>query len=533
MSGAARKRRGLRVFISYRRQDAPAHAGRLYDRLAERFGADRVFMDVDAIRLGVVFSKAIEQAVDDCDVFLAVIGRWWLTIAGEDGTRRLDQPGDYVRRELEEALRRDIPVLPLLVQDAAMPVAEDLPSSIDGLAQRQAFEVSDQHWGADVEQLIEELERLGRPEVVTTPKKPRPRRRRVVQLGSALACAAIGVLVLAKVLETGGGSDGSQFREPAGIAVGGDGTVYIADTRNSRILEVRPDHRVEPYAGPGPDSGTYGDGGPADQAAFAGPRGLAVHDGTLYVADYYHERVRAIAASRAITTVAGDGQPGFDGDSGDALMARLRQPAAVAVASDGTFYIADQRHHRIRRVGTDGRIITVAGDGQAGFTGDGGPASAASLNQPMGVALSPDGAVLYIADTGNNRIRQVDLSTMQITTLAGGDEATFRGEGVKAGGARLNSPRGLAVSADGSLYIADTGDNRIRKIANGIITTVAGIGGTPGFAGDNGPAIKATLNQAEGVAVSADGAIVYVADTGNNRVRQVADGTIRTLAQAG
>jgi sugar lactone lactonase YvrE len=414
-----------------------------------------------------------------------------------------------------------------------MPMAEDLPPSIAALANRQAFEVSDEHWSADIEQLIEELERVGRPEVVATPKQPRLRRRRAVLFRSAVACAVIGLLALATVLTTRGGSDGRRFRGPAGIAVGGDGTVYIADTGNGRIVEVHRDHRVELYAGQGPESGNYGDGGPADQATFAGPEGLAVHDGILYVADYYHERVRAIAASGTITTVAGDGQPGFDGDSGDAHRARLRQPAAVAVASDGTLYIADQRNHRIRRVDIDGRIITVVGDGQAGFTGDGGPASAASLNEPMGVALSPDGAVLYIADTGNNRIRHVDLSTMQITTLAGGDQATFRGEGVEAGAARFNSPRGLAVSADGSLYIADTRDNRIRKIANRIITTVAGIGGNPGFAGDDGPATKATLNQPQGVAVSADGAIVYVADTGNNRVRQVADRTIRTLAPAG
>lgn len=524
---------GLRVFISYRRQDAPAHAGRLYDRLAEQFGADKVFMDVDAIRPGAVFTTSIEQALNGCDVFLAVIGRSWLTIADQDGTRRLHQPDDYVRRELEAALGRDIPVVPLLVEDAAMPVAIDLPASIAGLALRQAFELSDRRWGADVELLLEELERLGRPEVAPTPEQPVSRRRHPV-VASAVVCAVIAVLFLAAVLETRDGSDKQRrLSEPAGVTVGGDGTVYVSDTRNGRILQVGPGHRVEPYAGPGPDSGNYGDGGPAGQAAFARPRGLAVHDGTLYVADYYHQRVRAIAANGTITTVAGDGRPGFSGDSGDAVIAELRQPAAVAVARDGTLYITDQRNHRIRCVDAGGRITTVAGDGQARFAGDGGPASAASLNEPMGVALSPDGAVLYIADTGNNRIRQVDMSTMRITTLAGGDEATFRGEGVDARTARLNGPRGLAVSADGSVYIADTRDNRIRKIANGIITTVAGVGGNPGFAGDDGPGAKATLNLPEGVAVSADGAIVYIADTGNNRVRQVADGTISTLARAG
>lgn len=154
-------REDLRIFLSYRRSDTPGYAGRIYDYLVKRFDEYRVFMDIDAIRPGSDFTEAIGHAIDECDVLLALIGPTWLTVVNEDDHRRLNTPDDFVRKELEAALRRGIPILPVLVQNAAMPARHELPDSLAQLATRQAFEVSDRRWRTDVTALIDELERLG------------------------------------------------------------------------------------------------------------------------------------------------------------------------------------------------------------------------------------------------------------------------------------------------------------------------------------------------------------------------------------
>ena len=151
---------GLRIFLNYRREDSSGHAGRLYDDLAERFGADEVFIDIDKIEPGLAFDDAIEHALDRCDVFLALIGRQWLTITDAGGHRRLEDPDDFCRLELEEALARGTRLIPLRVQGAEMPGSAELPESLRGLARRQAMELSDTRWRHDVESLIEVLERL-------------------------------------------------------------------------------------------------------------------------------------------------------------------------------------------------------------------------------------------------------------------------------------------------------------------------------------------------------------------------------------
>jgi class 3 adenylate cyclase len=155
---AARHR--LRLFVSYRRDDTSGHAGRLYDRLVERFGADRLFIDIDTIRPGADFAQVIDEALERCDVLLALVGRNWLKAADRRRRRRLDNPDDFVRLEIEAALRRGIPILPVLLQGAEMPSREELPPSLGGFARRQAFEVSDRRWNTDVRELIEELGRL-------------------------------------------------------------------------------------------------------------------------------------------------------------------------------------------------------------------------------------------------------------------------------------------------------------------------------------------------------------------------------------
>ncbi len=219
-------------------------------------------------------------------------------------------------------------------------------------------------------------------------------------------------------------------------------------------------------------------------------------------------------------TVAGTGSSGYSGDGAAAASARLNSPSGVAVDGDGNLYIADSSNNRIRKVDTDGDISTVAGDGTAGFDGDGAAAASAQLNNPYGVAVDRDGN-LYIADSSNNRIRMVDADTNFISTVAGDGTAGFGGDGAAADMAQLNSPNGVAVDWDGNLYIADRDNHRIRKVDadTGFISTVAG-NGTTGFSGDGAAADAAQLRSPSDVAVDGDGNL-YIADTSNHRIRKV------------
>jgi hypothetical protein len=239
------------------------------------------------------------------------------------------------------------------------------------------------------------------------------------------------------------------------------------------------------------------------------------------------------SSSGRITTVAGTGTPGFSGDDGPATTAQLMGPRGLAVAADGNLYIADFGNHRVRRVGlSSGRITTVAGTGTAGFSGDDGLATAAQLANPTAVAVDAAGN-LYIADNGNHRVRRVDPSGV-ITTVAGTGAQGFSGDRGPAIAAQLNSPVGVAVDTAGSLYIADRGNERVRRVdPSGVIITVAGTG-VQGFSGDRGPAIAAQLNTPRDVAVAADGTL-YIADYDNHRVRRVdlSSGVITTVAGTG
>ena len=245
---------------------------------------------------------------------------------------------------------------------------------------------------------------------------------------------------------------------------------------------------IDTFAG-----GEIGDNGPAIQARLDTPRWVAVDGaGNLYIADTNFHRIRRVDPLGTITTVAGTGESGFGGDDGPAIQARLYGPQGVAVDSAGNLFIADARNNRIRRVAPSGTITTVAGTGEAGFSGDNGPAVAARMNYPLDVAADRAGN-LFIADTDNNRIRRVDASGT-ITTLAGTGEWGLGGDGGPALQARLRSPRGVAVDSAGNLFIADTGNDRIRRVdASGTITTIVGTG-EEGFSGDNGPAVAARLN---------------------------------------
>jgi YD repeat-containing protein len=256
------------------------------------------------------------------------------------------------------------------------------------------------------------------------------------------------------------------------------------------------------------------------------PYGLALGpDGSIYIVEINFPSVRRVGPDGIITTVASVvGAFGFEGDGGPATAARFNRPRSIAVGPDSSLYIADTGNNRIRWVGPNGIIKTVAGNGSPGFSGDGGLATQAQLNSPFGVALGPDGS-LYVADTANQRIRRVAPDGI-ITTVAGTGIQGFSGDGGPAAQAQLNVPTSVAVQRDGTLYVVDAGNQRIRSVApTGIITTAGG-NGTRGFGGDNGLATQAQLSLTNpgvgfgGVAVGPDGSL-YVADSDNRRVRKM------------
>ena len=327
--------------------------------------------------------------------------------------------------------------------------------------------------------------------------------------------------------ENGGPAVAARLNLPWDLAVDEAGNLYIADTRNRRIRRVDVAGRITTVAGNG-GVGFGEGGGPAVRQSLNYPVDVAVDGaGNLYIADSDQHRIHRVDASGIITTVAGNGEGGFSGDGGPAVRARLASPNGVAADGAGNLYIADRLNQRIRRVDATGTITTVAGIGWSGYSGNGGPALEVRLRLPSGVAVDGAGN-LYIADSGNHRIRRVDPRGT-ITTAAGIGKSGYSGDGGPAAGAWLHTPEGLAVDKTGNLYIADSGNHRIRRVgATGTITTVAG-SGERGYGGDGGPATKTPLYHPAGVAVDNTGNL-YIADSGNHRIRQVdKGGTITTV----
>ncbi len=327
----------------------------------------------------------------------------------------------------------------------------------------------------------------------------------------------------------GGAAASAQLNFPVGVAATADGGFLIADTFNNRVRRVSPAGTISTVAGTG-TAGSAGDGGAATSAQLRAPFGVAASaDGGFLIADRLNHRVRRVSPAGTISTVAGTGTAGFAGDGGAAASAQLRSPSGVAASADGGFLIADTFNDRVRRVSPAGTISTVAGNGTRGFAGDGGAATSAQLNTPVGVAASADGGFL-IADTVNSRVRRVSPAGT-ISTVAGTGTAGSAGDGGAAASAQLNTPFGVAASADGGFLIADTDNQRVRRVSPaGTISTVAGTG-TAGSAGDGGAATSAQLANPFGVAASADGGFL-IADTGNNRVRRVDAGDPAPVAKA-
>jgi DNA-binding CsgD family transcriptional regulator/sugar lactone lactonase YvrE len=299
----------------------------------------------------------------------------------------------------------------------------------------------------------------------------------------------------------------SPLVRPLALAIGPAGEIYIAE--GNRIREVTKDGRITTFAGTGA-AGSGGDGGPAPQAQLNTPQGLVVDSaGSVYIADTLNNRVRCVSADGTITTVAGAGEAGYTGDGKPGREAKLNFPTGLAIGFGDTLFIADTGNNVIRQLGSDGLIHTVAGTGEAGYRGEAGSALDAVLHAPGGLAFDGEGN-LYIADTLNQRVRRVDVNR-QIETVAGTGDPGYLGDGRPGIYAELNlatNPlegigQGLAVDSRGDVFIADALNHRVRRLdARGVISTIA--------------QMKTPL----GLAVDTQG-VVYVADGDDNRVSRI------------
>jgi|GEM_PF-2129080 len=307
----------------------------------------------------------------------------------------------------------------------------------------------------------------------------------------------------------GGPALGAQLQRPFDVTTDAANNIYIADSYNHRIRKISPDGIINTYAGDG-DATFFGDGGPALQASFSGPTGITLDaQHNMYVTDYGNSRIRKINAAGIVSTVAGKDYttPGFLGDEGPATAAQLYLLAGkVALDAQGSLYIPDYGNQRIRKVTPDGIIHTIAGNGTMGAPiPDGTPGPNAPIGGPSGICYDPGRGSLFI----------VSNLASSIFRLTSGDLYTVAGYA-----AGLYRPSNIVKDADDNLYIADFGNNMIRRISpDGSITIIAG-NGKAGYTGDGGPAAAASLNLPYGLAIDANGDLI-IADSYNNRIRRV------------
>jgi sugar lactone lactonase YvrE len=328
-------------------------------------------------------------------------------------------------------------------------------------------------------------------------------------------------------LGDGGPATKAGFCGPNAVALDAAGNMYISDggvycygPGGNTVRKVDPNGTITTVAGTG-EPGFSGDGGPATKAQLDFPAGVAVDgDGNLYISDENNRRIRKVDKDGIITTFAGTGKcgtdckEGYSGDGGPATSAQLRDTGGIAFDDRGNLYLAD--YTSVRKIDPSGTITTVAGTGKAGFSGDGGPATEAKVIA-YHIALDASGKI-YFTDTDNNRVRVVDRDGI-IHTVAGSGKTGYSGDGGPATKATFEGPWGIAVDGEENLFIADHQNCVVRKVArNGTITTVAGTG-DPSFNREKGPATKVMLNDPVGLFVDRDSGVLYIADTFNFRIR--------------
>ena len=309
---------------------------------------------------------------------------------------------------------------------------------------------------------------------------------------------------------------------PNGLALDGQDDLYISDIGTHQVLKLNRQGRLHVIAGTG-EAGFSGDGGPATKAQLNTPHDLTFDgEGNLLIADTCNHRIRRIDRQGVIMTVAGNGNAPYSGYGTAAPKETLNNPQGVAVDRAGNILIADTYNRVVRQLDRGGALKIIAGS-KAGLSGDGGAATEAQLNLPSDVTVGPDDSI-YVSDTANSRIRRItpDGKIQTVTGFGGGEGlggAGFVGDGGPAEKAKLFSPTDVRVDLAGNLYISDSGNNRLRIIRNGIITTIAGTG-KAGFSGDGKKAVAAELNTPQKIAIAKDGSI-FIADRANRRVRKV------------
>ena len=321
----------------------------------------------------------------------------------------------------------------------------------------------------------------------------------------------------------GGVATLAELNSPSGVDVDAAGNIYIADQMNNRIRKMDANTGIIiTIAGTG-TAGFSGDGGPATAAQLYRPYGVAIDAaGNVFIADFINSRFRKIdIGTGIINTIVGNGTAGYNGDGIPATSAALNDPLRIAFDASGNIFIADALNHRVRKVAVGtGIITTIAGTGTSGYNGDGILATSARLNFPHGIAVDANGNI-YIGDKNNYRVRKIDVGTGLISTVAGTGVFGSSGDGGDAIAARLGGPDGIAVDGEGNIYIADESNHRVRKIdiSTGIINTIAGTG-VAGFSGDGGPATSAKLYFPSRIAIDAS-CNIYISDLTNQRIRKI------------